>query len=117
MESGLNARPVDYARFGLLFLNNGQWNGRQIVSKDWVRASTGADSATDSAYYHGYRYFWLIDLERPGRFYALGKYGQYIYVAPDADAVVVRVGRDWGTSNITWLATFRDIADQLKRRR
>ena len=40
MESGLNARAVDYARFGLLFLHDGEWNGRRIVSKDWVRAAT-----------------------------------------------------------------------------
>ena len=116
MESGVNARPVDYARFGLLFLHNGEWNGRRIVSEDWVRAATGAEPTTDSAYYHGYRYFWWLDVNRPGRFYALGKYGQYIYVAPDADAVVVRFGRDWGVGNTTWLATFRDLADQLKRR-
>ena len=116
LESGLNARPVDYARFGLLFLHNGEWNGKRIVSEDWVRSATGADPATDLAYYHGYRYFWWLDVERPGRFYALGKYGQYIYVAPDADAVVVRFGRDWGVGNSTWLATFRDIADQLERR-
>jgi CubicO group peptidase (beta-lactamase class C family) len=116
LESGVNARPVDYARFGLLFLHNGEWNGRRIISEDWVRESTGAEPATDSAYYHGYRYFWWLDVERPGRFYALGKYGQYIYVAPDADAVVVRLGRDWGVRNITWLATFRDLADQLERR-
>jgi CubicO group peptidase (beta-lactamase class C family) len=116
MESGLNARPVDYARFGLLFLHNGEWNGRRIVSKEWVRAATSAETATDPAYYYGYRFLWWRDVERPGRFYALGKYGQYIYVAPDADAVVVRFGRDWGVGNITWLATFRAIADQLKRR-
>ena len=117
MESGLNARPADYARFGLLFLHHGEWNGRRIVSEDWVRAATGADPTTDPAYYHGYRYFWWLDVERPGRFYALGKYGQYIYVAPDADAVVIRLGRDWGVGNITWLTTFRDVADQLERRR
>ena len=67
-------------------------------------------------YYYGYRYFWWRDVDRPGRFYAQGKYGQYIYVAPDADAVIVRFGRDWGVGNITWLATLRDIADQLERR-
>ena len=116
MESGLNASPVDYARFGLLLLHNGEWSARRIVSEDWVRAATGADPTTDPAYYYGYRYFWWLDVERPGRFYALGKYGQYIYVAPDADAVVVRFGRDWGVANITWLATFRDFADQLKGR-
>jgi CubicO group peptidase (beta-lactamase class C family) len=115
MESGLNARPVDYARFGLLFLHNGELNDRRIVSKEWVRASTGAEPATDPAYYYGYRFFWWRDVERPGRFYAFGKYGQYIYVAPDADTVVVRFGRDWGVGNITWLATFRDVADQLAR--
>ena len=116
MESGLNARPVDYARFGLLFLHNGEWNGRRIVSEDWVRAASGADPTTGPASYHGYGYFWWIDVERPGRFYAQGKYGQYIYVAPDAAAVVVRFGRDWGIGNTSWLATFRDIADQLERR-
>ncbi len=116
MESGLNARPVDYARFGQLFLHGGELNGRRIVSEDWVREATGADATTDSAYYHGYRYFWWLDVSRPGSFYALGKYGQYIYVAPDADAVVVRLGRDWGVGDVTWLATFRDLVDQLERR-
>ena len=115
LESGVNARPVDYARFGQLFLHEGKWNGRRILSEDWVHAATGAEPTTDSAYYHGYQYFWWLDVNRPGRFYALGKYGQYIYVAPDADAVVVRFGRDWGVGNNTWLATFRDLADQLKR--
>jgi CubicO group peptidase (beta-lactamase class C family) len=116
LESGLNARAVDYARFGLLFLHNGEWNGRRIVSADWVRAATGADEATDQAYYYGYRFFWWLDVERPGRFYAFGKYGQFIYVAPDADAVVVRLGRNSGVGNITWLATFRDVIDQLETR-
>jgi CubicO group peptidase (beta-lactamase class C family) len=116
MESGLNARAVDYARFGLLFLHNGAWNGRRILSRDWVRAATGADRAVDPAYYFGYRYFWWLDVERPGRFYAMGKYGQYVYVAPDADAVVVRLGRHSLVENVTWLATFRDVADQLRDR-
>jgi CubicO group peptidase (beta-lactamase class C family) len=106
MESGLNATAVDYARFGLLFLNDGVWSDTRIVSEEWVRAAT-------TPYLHSYGYFWWVDAERPGRFYALGKYGQYIYVAPDADTVVVRLGRDWGVDNDTWLAIFRDIAHQL----
>ena len=115
LESGVNARAVDYARFGLLFLHDGRWNGRRILSKGWVRAATGADPAVATAAYFGYAYFWWIDADRPGRFYAFGKYGQYIYVAPDAKTVVVRLGRDWGVDNGTWLATFRDLADQLAR--
>jgi CubicO group peptidase (beta-lactamase class C family) len=116
MESGLNARPVDYARFGLLFLHNGKWNGRRVVSKAWVRAATRAGSPTDPGYYANYRYFWWLDPDRPGRFYAFGKYGQYIYVAPDADTVVVRFGSGSGVTSTTWLATFRDVAEQLERR-
>jgi CubicO group peptidase (beta-lactamase class C family) len=117
MESGLNARAVDYARFGLLFLHGGEWNGRRIVSRRWVRAATGDDTSSGPASYYNYGYFWWLDADRPGRFYASGKYGQYVYVAPDADAVVVRLGRDWGVGNITWLVTLREVADQLNRRR
>jgi CubicO group peptidase (beta-lactamase class C family) len=113
LESGLNARTVDYARFGLLFLHDGEWNGRRIVSEKWVRAATRAGTATDPASYYGYRYFWWLDVDKPGRFYAFGKYGQFVYVAPDADAVIVRLGRDSGVGKITWLATFRDLVDQL----
>jgi CubicO group peptidase (beta-lactamase class C family) len=111
MESGVNATPVDYARFGLLFLHGGEWNGMRIVSQDWVRAATDADAIGDPAGH--YQYFWWVDTERPGRFYALGNFGQYIYVAPDANTVIVRNGRDWGVKNEAWLATFRAMADRL----
>jgi CubicO group peptidase (beta-lactamase class C family) len=115
MESGLNARARDYARFGLLFLHSGKWNGRRIVSQRWVRAATGADTSGPASY-SSYGYLWWLDPDRPGRYYAMGKYGQYVYVAPDADVVVVRLGHDWGVGNLTWLATLRDLADQLKHR-
>jgi CubicO group peptidase (beta-lactamase class C family) len=111
MESGLNVTPVDYTRFGLLLLHGGEWNGRRIVSRDWVRSATAAEATSDPAGF--YQYFWWVDDERPGRFYALGNFGQYIYVAPDADAVIVRNGRDWGVDNDTWLETFRAMADHL----
>src|SRR5919198_1558471 len=81
MESALNAIPIDFARFGLLFLHEGQWNGTRIVPEAWVHAATAADTSTDPA--QDYQYFWWVDTERPGRFYALGNFGQYIYVAPD----------------------------------
>jgi CubicO group peptidase (beta-lactamase class C family) len=113
LESGLNATAVDYARFGALFLHDGEWNGTRIVSEDWVRAATAVDTTTDPAPF--YQYFWWVDVERPGRFYALGNFGQYVYVAPDADTVVVRLGGDWGVDNDTWLATLRHVADQLAR--
>jgi CubicO group peptidase (beta-lactamase class C family) len=111
LESGLNASPADYARFGLLFLHGGEWSGARIVSEEWVGAATANDTSTDPADH--YQYFWWVDVERPGRFYALGNFGQYIYVAPDAGVVIVRNGSDWGTENDAWLRIFRDIADRL----
>jgi CubicO group peptidase (beta-lactamase class C family) len=114
MESGLNAAPVDYARFGELFLHGGRWNGSEIVPRDWVLEATANDTTTDPAPHYGY--FWWIDTARPGRFYALGNLGQYIYVAPDADTVIVRLGSAWGASNGAWIATFRGIADDLADR-
>ena len=45
MESGINARAIDFARFGLLFLHNGRWNGQQVISKQWVKESTAPDPA------------------------------------------------------------------------
>jgi CubicO group peptidase (beta-lactamase class C family) len=116
MESGLNATPVDYARFGQLFLHDGEWNGTRIVSKDWVREATTtetSDAPGDYYFADNYQYFWWIDTVRPGRFYALGNFGQYIYLAPDADAVIVRNGRDWGVDNGTWVNVLRELADQL----
>jgi hypothetical protein len=55
----------------------------------------------------------LLVLERPGRYYALGDHGQYVYVAPDGDAVVVRLGRKWRVDNRSWVTTLRSVADQL----
>ena len=111
MESGLNATAIDYIRFGLLFLHGGRWNGERVISEEWVRAATAAQTTTD--YDNPYGYFWWVDAERPENFYAFGNYGQYIYVAPDADAVIVRTGSDWGVDNQRWLAIFRDITEQL----
>ena len=111
MESGLNATARDYARFGLLLLHHGRWKGDQVVSQGWVRDATAAQTTTP--YAKPYGYFWWLDGHRPGRFYAFGNYGQYIYVDPLADAVIVRLGGDWGVGNENWLAVFRDVIDQL----
>jgi CubicO group peptidase (beta-lactamase class C family) len=111
MESGVNATAADYARFGLMFLHGGEWAGSRVVSEEWVRDATALDAAVDPA--DRYQYFWWVDVERPGRFYALGNFGQYIYVAPDAETVIVRTASDWGIENDAWLDVLRDLADRL----
>jgi CubicO group peptidase (beta-lactamase class C family) len=114
LESGFNATPVDYARFGLLFLHGGRWGGDQVVPAEWVESATAGDASDPAGYY---QYFWWIDDERSNRYYALGNLGQYIYVAPDADAVIVRNGADWGVENERWLSLFRALADRLVEQR
>ena len=86
----------DFARFGLLYLRHGNWNGVQVVPGAWVAASTRPYSDTESG---GYGYLWWtadsasgarpeIDFP-PGSFWAEGHLGQYAVVVPSLDLVVV----------------------------
>jgi CubicO group peptidase (beta-lactamase class C family) len=110
MESGINARAIDFAKFGRLYLNGGEWNGKQVVPASWVEESTRVDTTTDPADF--YQYFWWVDVAPPerGRFMARGNYGQFIYVAPDKDLVIVRFGEDWGYNR--WPELLRSIANK-----
>ncbi len=110
MESGINGRAIDFAKFGRLYLNQGEWNGKQVVPASWVEQSTRMDTTTDPAEY--YQYFWWVDVSRPerGRFMARGNLGQFIYVVPDKDLVIVRFGEEWGYNR--WPELLRSIADK-----
>jgi CubicO group peptidase (beta-lactamase class C family) len=78
MESGINGRAIDFAKFGRLYLNRGKWNGKRVVPTNWVDQSTRVDTSTDPADF--YQYFWWIDVARPerGRFMARGNLGQFV---------------------------------------
>lgn len=91
----------DLARFGLLMLQNGKWNGKQIVPADWVKESTASHS--DLEHGRGYGYMWWTyaknsygdrypELNKHASFAASGTGGQAIIVIPDADLVVVHRG-------------------------
>jgi CubicO group peptidase (beta-lactamase class C family) len=93
----------DLARFALLYLRGGMWAGRQVVPVDWVRESTRPYSS--SGFGPGYGYLWWTatagdtpesGVRLPeGSFFALGAGGQYAFVIPADDLVVVnRVDRD-----------------------
>ena len=51
LESGINARAIDFARFGRLYLNGGAWEGRQIVPAEWVADSTRMQRVADRGAY------------------------------------------------------------------
>lgn len=113
LESGINARPADFARFGLMMLHDGRWNGRQIVSSSWVREATASDTTTDPASFYQYQW-WVTPAIGPSErwhFFAMGKFGQLIGVFPEENAVIVRLGSD--TGGVDWRAELSRMADQL----
>jgi CubicO group peptidase (beta-lactamase class C family) len=109
MESGVNARARDFARFGMLFAKEGNWNGRQLISREWVEESTRPDKSTDPS--QDYQYFWWVNTpDGKNHFSAQGNYGQYIYVAPEKDLVIVRLGKEEGEKGYGY---WTDLFDQL----
>jgi CubicO group peptidase (beta-lactamase class C family) len=113
MESGINARAIDFAKFGRLYLNNGSnWDGKQIISEKWISASTSANSTSDPS--TEYQYGWWIyplqsDVDNNNRhFSARGNLGQFIYVSPEEGLIIIRHGYDSG--NVNWINLFESIA-------
>ncbi|TFG29209.1 class C beta-lactamase-related serine hydrolase [Candidatus Thorarchaeota archaeon] len=82
----LQLRPLDMAKFGFLFLNNGTWDGEQIVSSNWVQNTTTTVTPLDSI--RGYSRQWWT-MPDYGVYHTAGLYGQYIFVAPELDIVAV----------------------------
>jgi CubicO group peptidase (beta-lactamase class C family) len=113
MESGVNARARDFARFGMLFAKEGSWKGRQLISRGWVEESTRPDATTDPS--SGYQYFWWVDTpDGKNHFSARGNYGQYIYVAPEKDLVIVRLGKEEGEQGYGyWIDLFEELSTKL----
>ena len=112
MESGVNARARDFARFGELFRQEGRYNGRRIVSRDWVGRATSGRALGDPADFYGA--MWWVDAQPGARrqpFFARGKYGQVIAVVPDEDLVVVRLGAD--DAGVDWQELILDIAHRV----
>lgn len=92
---GLNLTTRDYALFGALFRDGGQWRGEQVVPEGWVAAST-VKSAPAPAFADGYEYGyqWWVPKEDEGDYYANGIYGQSIYVNPKRNIVIVKTSAD-----------------------
>ena len=95
---GLNVCLRDYAKIGQLFLHDGNWQGKQIVPKAWVKASVAPDAPhlmpgknEQSAHQgFGYGFQWWVPDGDEGEFMAMGVYNQYIYVNPTTGTVIVK---------------------------
>jgi CubicO group peptidase (beta-lactamase class C family) len=93
-------RPRDMLKFGLMYLNEGKWKGKQVVPAAWVKESTTTKIEIEPGF--GYAYFWWTK-QFPWKkktvysYFAWGYGGQYIFVVPELEAVVVFNGTNWST--------------------
>ena len=115
-------RTRDYARFGQLFLNKGKWDDEQIVPAEWVAESTkvSAPHSSIDADELQYGYQWWMPPANDEEYFAVGIYGQYIYINPKAQIVVVKTaanrefradGEDGRSIKQENIAIFRAIAE------
>ena len=97
MESGINARAIDFAKLGRLYLNQGSWNGQQLLPSAWVQESTKDNGLIGEAPL-SYGYMWWGERCNPAShdFFAAGNFGQFVYVSPAKHLIIVRNGERYG---------------------
>jgi len=111
---GLNVTSRDYARFGQMIADGGQWQGRQIVPRDWIDQSTRPSAPGGAGY--GFQW-WIPDGAGPGEVTAQGIYGQYVWIDRSRNVVIAVNAADRGFEDegvgAANFALFRKIAAGL----
>lgn len=123
---GLNLISRDYARLGKLYRDFGFYNGEQVIPAQWIEDSITPDAShlmpgkrTSSSTSLGYGYQWWIPENADQEFFALGIYGQYIYINRALDVVIVKNSADIGfmdrvpDPDYLAMAAFRAIANSI----
>ncbi len=92
-----NSNARDFARFGQLILNKGNWNGKQLVSESYIKEATTPDTNlifkeyNETNHCYGFQ-FWHLTYKGMEIPYMRGILGQYVFAIPELNAVVVRLG-------------------------
>lgn len=105
----INGRAIDFAKFGRLYLNDGQWEKKEIIPVQWIRESLTVYNDSRDIEGYPYTYFWRVTEEHD--FFAKGLLGQYIYVSPKKNTIIIRIGAKAG--NINWPELFKGIVEEL----
>ena len=121
-DGGFNATLRDYARVGLLYLNGGRGNGRQVLPAEWVRETredgdAGAFAGPWAEHFPRGAYknqFWVRDLDRQ-QIMARGVFGQTIYVDPSKDLVVASLSSWPDFTNPGYVLDELDVIDEIAR--
>ena len=102
---GLFLRPTDMIKFGQLYLQEGEWEGEQIIPSAWVAQSTAPTVRIDDAYDYGYQWWRfadeneiVADLDENDLYFAWGFGGNFIFVVPHLDLVVVATAENFEDS-------------------
>lgn len=92
---GLFLRGSDVAKIGYLYMHDGMWDGRRIVSKDWVKQSLTPFIDAEEGFKYGFKW-WLLPTAEPNHYawFGRGSGGQRLMVFPDKDLIVVLTGWD-----------------------
>jgi len=111
-----NAR--DLARFGLLYLQGGKWDGEQLISQEWIDfVTTPAPATADRGNFYGGQW-WLVPDDRtdvPADAYTTaGNRGQYVIVVPSHDVVIVRRGLDYKGQGFDEFDLTREVLKAIK---
>ncbi len=97
-DGSLSLRARDFARIGLLYLEDGLWEGKRVVSEQWVTDSTRRHIIGTDGLWYGYQW-WHRDFDVDGctipAYFAWGWGGQYVVVFPDMDLIVVSNGANF----------------------
>ena len=104
---GVQATAREFAKFGYLYLRKGRWDGQKIVSEHWIQESL--KPVSDKITKYGYQW-WLLPVFKdyetsnipPNTFIAWGIYTQQIFVIPEEDIVIVRLGNDANPYDDEW---------------
>ena len=95
----INSNARDFARLGRLYLNHGNWNGKQLLDSNYVKDATIIADLLDEKgnpnVNYGYQ-FWLAERQGLSVYYARGLWGQYIICIPEKNMIVVRLGKKYG---------------------
>jgi CubicO group peptidase (beta-lactamase class C family) len=111
---GLYLKPRDMAKFGQLMLQNGVWDSEQVVSSSWINESTSTQLPAAYTLSEPYGYYWWIRPEN-NAYTAIGEGGQYIYVVPAQNLVIVHTAMPFTGLNyrgIT-LSDFEEIVELI----